>query len=217
MLHPRFLKSVGKVRTTFLASLALFALSNAAWALAADLKVPTDLAVDFRDIQFSSLAGLTPYLIPDIHGLSIESLYHGFDPAPLTWSKKFGIGQESGQFLPDRLINGFILLGPMLSGVTGIWFDDMTGPVIVDDGSYKDDYGLITTVQPDRYGDAFVPLVVTGSETDPEVTILGLNGTFAIAGFSDIPRHVPEGGMLGVFAATLAGIFLIKRKTRLAA
>ena len=79
MLHPRFLKSVGKVKMTFLASLALFALSNAAWALAADLKVPTDLAVDFRDIQFRSyLAGLTPYLIPDIHGLSIESLYHGF-------------------------------------------------------------------------------------------------------------------------------------------
>jgi hypothetical protein len=205
MLRPRFL--------TFLASLALFAWCNSAWALAADLKVPKDLAVDFRDIQFSYLAGLTPYLIPDIHGLSIDALYHGLDPAPLTWSKKLGLGQVSGQFPPD----GIILFGPMLSGVTGIWFDDMTGPVLVDDGSYKNEYGLDTTIQSDRYGDAFVPLLVTGSETDPEVTIIGSNGTFAIAGFSDTPRHVPEGGMLGVFAATLAGIFLIKRKTRLAA
>jgi hypothetical protein len=58
---------------------------------------------------------------------TLRELYSGIHPASLTRSKAFGLGQESGQFLPKGIINGLVLFGPMLSGMTGIWFDDRHG------------------------------------------------------------------------------------------
>jgi hypothetical protein len=187
--------------------IALLTTGSVALGIPSELPIPKNLAVDLRDAQYSNLAGQSPFHTV-MDGMSIWS-YNPPPYSPFTWSSKFGLGNVPG---PEPVLGPgsvpFPIAGPDefsidIAGVNGIWFDDMTAPLKIADGNI---FGPSLTVTPDEFGDAFVPL------TNGEVTIeSGKFGTFAIAGFT---KSVPEAGVFTVFAATLAGIFLIKRKTR---
>jgi hypothetical protein len=190
--------------------IALLATGSVALGIPSELQVPKNLAVDFRDAAYSNLAGQSPFYTA-MDGLNIWS-YNPPPYTPFTWSSKFGLGNVPG---PEPVLGQgsfpVPIAGPSefsidIAGVNGIWFDDMTAPLKIVDGNT---FGTSITVTPDAFGDAFVPLTM---KPNAEVTIeSGKFGTFAIAGFT---KSVPETGMFSVFAATLAGIFLFKRKTR---
>jgi hypothetical protein len=190
--------------------IALLTTGSVALGIPSELQIPKNLAVDLRDAQYSNLAGQSPFQTT-MDGMKIFS-YNPPPYTPFTWSSEFGLGNVPGpESVPGPGSVPFPVSGPNefsieIAGVNGIWFDDMTASLKIVDGNT---FGPSLTVTPNAFGDAFVPLTM---KPDEEVTIeSGKFGTFAIAGFT---KSVPETGMFSVFAATLVGIFLIKRKTR---